>query len=67
MLVCSIGRYTRDLPRSAVDSLVGSALGVWARASGLTFVRTRNRNADMAVEFATYGGFVLSRLDMCAV
>uniref|UniRef100_UPI001A9815B7 stromelysin-1-like n=1 Tax=Gasterosteus aculeatus aculeatus TaxID=481459 RepID=UPI001A9815B7 len=50
----SIGRYTRDLPRSAVDSLVGSALGVWARASGLTFVRTRNRNADMAVEFATY-------------
>ncbi|KAM8904265.1 matrix metalloproteinase-20 [Spinachia spinachia] len=54
VLSYSIGRYTGDLPRAAVDSLVEAALGVWARASGLTFVRTHNRNADIAVEFATH-------------
>uniref|UniRef100_A0A3Q2ZZB8 Matrix metallopeptidase 20b (enamelysin) n=1 Tax=Kryptolebias marmoratus TaxID=37003 RepID=A0A3Q2ZZB8_KRYMA len=46
-------RYTRDLPRSAVDSLIQSAFNVWARASGLTFVRLRTNSADIMVEFAT--------------
>ncbi|XP_036005607.1 matrix metalloproteinase-20 [Fundulus heteroclitus] len=49
-----IGRYTRDLRRSTVDSLIESAFGVWARASGLTFIRTQTRNADIMVEFVTY-------------
>ncbi|KAM3875319.1 uncharacterized protein ACN63O_000382 [Diretmus argenteus] len=48
-------RYTTDLPRSTVDSLVESALSVWARASSLTFVRSHTRNADIMVEFVTYG------------
>lgn len=53
--LCSIGRYTRDLPRSTVDSLLESAFGVWARASHLTFVRTNSRSADIEVEFVTSG------------
>lgn len=57
---CSIGRYTRDLPRSTVDSLIESAFSVWARASSLTFVRSNTRSADIMVEFASYGGFVFS-------
>lgn len=55
----SIGRYTRDLPRYIVDSLVESAFSVWARASGLTFVRSHTRSADIMVEFVTSGGFSL--------
>uniref|UniRef100_UPI003AAD47D6 matrix metalloproteinase-20-like n=1 Tax=Centroberyx gerrardi TaxID=166262 RepID=UPI003AAD47D6 len=54
IITYSIGRYTRDLPRSTVDSLVESALSVWARASSLTFVRSYTRNADIMVEFVTY-------------
>lgn len=57
----SIGRYTRDLPRSTVDALVASALGVWARASRLTFVRSHGRSADIMVEFVTSG-----RFDFCS-
>nr|XP_043887396.1 matrix metalloproteinase-20 [Solea senegalensis] len=53
VLTYSIGRYTRDLPRSTVDSLVESAFSVWARASGLTFIRSHNRNADIMVEFVS--------------
>ncbi|XP_017275512.1 matrilysin [Kryptolebias marmoratus] len=53
VLTYSVGRYTRDLPRSAVDSLIQSAFNVWARASGLTFVRLRTNSADIMVEFAT--------------
>ena len=53
----SIGRYTSDLPHSTVDSLIESALSVWSRASTLTFVRSPTRNADIMVEFATYGGW----------
>lgn len=56
----SIGRYTRDLPLSTVDSLIQSALAVWARASGLTFVRLHTSSADIRVEFVTNGGFVSS-------
>ncbi|KAF0030793.1 hypothetical protein F2P81_017524 [Scophthalmus maximus] len=55
VITYSIGSYTRDLPRNTVDSLVESAFSVWARASGLTFVRTHTRNADIMVEFVTYG------------
>lgn len=54
-LLCRIGRYTRDLPRSTVDSLVESAFSVWARASSLTFVRSHTGNADIMVEFVTKG------------
>lgn len=53
--LCSIGRYTRDLPRSTVDSLLEAAFGVWARASHLTFVRANSRSADIEVEFVTSG------------
>ncbi|XP_029028165.1 matrix metalloproteinase-20-like [Betta splendens] len=49
----SIGSYTRDLPRDTVASVIESALSVWARASGLTFVRSQTRNADIMVEFVT--------------
>uniref|UniRef100_A0A3Q3KW76 Peptidase metallopeptidase domain-containing protein n=1 Tax=Mastacembelus armatus TaxID=205130 RepID=A0A3Q3KW76_9TELE len=54
VITYSIGKYTRDLPRSTVDSLVESAFNVWARASGLTFVRLQARNADIMVKFVTY-------------
>uniref|UniRef100_A0A8C2ZJI2 Matrix metallopeptidase 20b (enamelysin) n=1 Tax=Cyclopterus lumpus TaxID=8103 RepID=A0A8C2ZJI2_CYCLU len=53
VITYSIARYTRDLPRNTVDSLVQSAFSVWARASSLTFVRSRSRNADIVVEFVT--------------
>ncbi|XP_036973551.1 matrix metalloproteinase-20 [Acanthopagrus latus] len=53
VITYSIGRYTRDLPRYTVDSLVDSAFSVWARASGLTFVRSHTRSADIMVEFLT--------------
>ncbi|XP_076000895.1 matrix metalloproteinase-20 [Genypterus blacodes] len=54
VLTYSIGRYTRDLPRSTVDSLIESALSVWARASSLSFVKSHTRTADIMVEFVTY-------------
>ncbi|XP_047451209.1 matrix metalloproteinase-20 [Mugil cephalus] len=54
VITYSIGRYTRDLPRSTVDSLIESAFSVWARASGLTFVRSHSGNADIMVEFVTH-------------
>ncbi|KAM9318642.1 stromelysin-1-like [Pholidichthys leucotaenia] len=54
VITYSIGRYTRDLPRSTVDSLIESAFRVWARASSLTFVRSPTRNADIMVDFVTY-------------
>lgn len=63
----SIGRYTRDLRHSVVDSLIESAFGVWARASGLTFVRTHNHNADIMVEFVTYGKSILGFMLTLAV
>ncbi|KAE8295522.1 Matrix metalloproteinase-20 [Larimichthys crocea] len=55
VITYSIGRYTRDLPRTTVDSLVESAFNVWARASSLTFVRSHTRSADIMVEFVTNG------------
>ncbi|KAM3615499.1 uncharacterized protein V6R79_003061 [Siganus canaliculatus] len=51
VITYSIGRYTRDLPRNTVDSLVALAFSVWARASSLTFVRSHTRRADIMVEF----------------
>uniref|UniRef100_A0A3B5R8F3 Matrix metallopeptidase 20b (enamelysin) n=1 Tax=Xiphophorus maculatus TaxID=8083 RepID=A0A3B5R8F3_XIPMA len=50
VLTYRIGRYTRDLRSSIVDSLIESAFSVWARASGLTFVRTHSHNADIMVD-----------------
>uniref|UniRef100_A0A3Q3FWW8 Matrix metallopeptidase 20b (enamelysin) n=1 Tax=Labrus bergylta TaxID=56723 RepID=A0A3Q3FWW8_9LABR len=54
VITYSIGTYTRDMPRSAVDSLIDSAFSVWARASSLTFVRSHTSNVDIMVEFVTY-------------
>ncbi|XP_077421856.1 stromelysin-2-like [Vanacampus margaritifer] len=54
VITYGIGRYTRDMPRSTVDSLLESALSVWARASGRTFLRSHSRNADIMVEFVTH-------------
>ncbi|XP_061137716.1 transforming growth factor beta regulator 1 [Syngnathus typhle] len=53
VITYSIGRYTRDMPPSTVDSLLKSAFSVWARAGGLTFVCSQNRNTDITVEFVT--------------
>ncbi|XP_061683682.1 transforming growth factor beta regulator 1 [Syngnathoides biaculeatus] len=53
VITYNTGRYTQNMPRSTVDSLLESALGVWARASGLTFVRSHTRNADIRVDFVT--------------
>lgn len=50
----NIGRYTSDLPRNTVDSLIDSAFNAWARVSSLKFVRSPNQNADIMVEFVTY-------------
>ncbi|RXM90843.1 Matrilysin [Acipenser ruthenus] len=50
----SIGSYTRDLPASAVDHLIDSALKVWSSASPLSFVRSYSQNADIRVQFSTY-------------
>ncbi|XP_041850930.1 matrix metalloproteinase-20 [Melanotaenia boesemani] len=53
VITYSISRYTRDLPRSTVDSLIGLAFSVWAKASSLTFIRSNTHNADIMVEFVT--------------
>ncbi|XP_030634002.1 matrix metalloproteinase-20 [Chanos chanos] len=54
ILYYSIGKYTNDLPASTVDSLLASALDVWAKESPLTFYRTYSDKADIMVEFASY-------------
>ncbi|XP_077467480.1 uncharacterized protein LOC144083466 [Stigmatopora argus] len=46
-----IGKYTKALPRSTVDSLFESAFRIWAGVTGLTFVRLHSHNADIKVEF----------------
>lgn len=50
-----------------MDSLIESAFSVWARASGLTFVRTHSHNADIMVEFVTYGKSIIGLLLTVAV
>ncbi|KAM6988314.1 matrix metalloproteinase-20 [Tautogolabrus adspersus] len=54
VITYSIGTYTRDMPRSTVDSMIDSAFSVWARASSLTFVRSHTGSADIMVEFVNY-------------
>ncbi|XP_026780497.3 collagenase 3 [Pangasianodon hypophthalmus] len=49
----SIGKYTSDLPRNTVDSLIGAALDVWAKASPLRFFRSSSQQADIMVEFGS--------------
>ncbi|XP_017345686.1 matrilysin [Ictalurus punctatus] len=49
----SIGRYTTDLPTKTVDSLIGAALDVWAKASPLRFFRSSSQQADIMVEFGS--------------
>ncbi|XP_060754058.1 matrilysin-like [Neoarius graeffei] len=48
-----IGKYTNDLPRRTVDSLIGAALDVWAKASPLSFFRSSSQQADIMVEFGS--------------
>ncbi|XP_072309870.1 matrix metalloproteinase-20 [Eucyclogobius newberryi] len=50
----NIRRYTSDLPRSTVDSLIEMAFNAWSRVSRLKFVRSHSHNADIIMEFATY-------------
>ncbi|CAL9684288.1 unnamed protein product [Knipowitschia caucasica] len=52
-LTYNIGRYTSDLPRSTVDSLIDSAFSAWSRVSSLQFTRSHSHNADIMMEFAT--------------
>ncbi|KAF7700045.1 hypothetical protein HF521_003003 [Silurus meridionalis] len=49
----SIGKYTSDLPIATVDSLIGAALDVWAKASPLRFFRSSSQQADIMVEFGS--------------
>ncbi|KAK7883212.1 hypothetical protein WMY93_029386 [Mugilogobius chulae] len=53
-LTYNIGRYTNDLPRSTVDSLIESAFSAWSTVSSLRFVRSPSPYADIQMEFATY-------------
>ncbi|KAG9265204.1 matrix metalloproteinase-20-like [Astyanax mexicanus] len=53
IITYSVGRYTSDLPLAMVDSLIASALDVWAKASPLRFFRSYSQHADIMVEFAT--------------
>ncbi|KAI4878561.1 hypothetical protein NFI96_016746 [Prochilodus magdalenae] len=47
-----VGRYTSDLPMTTVDSLIASALDVWAKASPLRFFKSYSQQSDIIVEFA---------------
>uniref|UniRef100_A0A4W4DPZ8 Peptidase metallopeptidase domain-containing protein n=1 Tax=Electrophorus electricus TaxID=8005 RepID=A0A4W4DPZ8_ELEEL len=51
VLTYSVGRYTSDLPASTVDSLIASALDMWAKVSPLRFIRSFSQQADIMVEF----------------
>uniref|UniRef100_A0A4W4DPA4 Peptidase metallopeptidase domain-containing protein n=1 Tax=Electrophorus electricus TaxID=8005 RepID=A0A4W4DPA4_ELEEL len=46
-------RYTSDLPASTVDSLIASALDMWAKVSPLRFIRSFSQQADIMVEFGS--------------
>uniref|UniRef100_A0A8C6T3L9 Matrix metallopeptidase 20b (enamelysin) n=1 Tax=Neogobius melanostomus TaxID=47308 RepID=A0A8C6T3L9_9GOBI len=50
----NIGRYTRDLPRGTVDSVIDSAFSVWSSVSSIKFFRSHSPNADIIIEFVTY-------------
>ncbi|KAK1785982.1 hypothetical protein P4O66_017730, partial [Electrophorus voltai] len=53
VLTYSVGRYTSDLPASTVDSLIASALDMWAKVSPLRFIRSFSQQADIMVEFGS--------------
>uniref|UniRef100_A0A4W4DPF5 Peptidase M10 metallopeptidase domain-containing protein n=1 Tax=Electrophorus electricus TaxID=8005 RepID=A0A4W4DPF5_ELEEL len=46
-------RYTSDLPASTVDSLIASALDMWAKVSPLRFIRSFSQQADIMVELSS--------------
>ncbi|XP_055052596.2 matrix metalloproteinase-20 isoform X2 [Misgurnus anguillicaudatus] len=51
LITYGVGRYTSHLPVNTVDSLIASALDVWAKASPLSFLRSYSHQADIMVEF----------------
>ncbi|XP_072547228.1 matrix metalloproteinase-20 [Salminus brasiliensis] len=53
VITYSVGKYTNDLPQATVDSLIASALDVWAKASPLRFFRSYSQHADIMVKFVT--------------
>ena len=54
MLTYKVGRYPSKLSRAEVDADVGKAFKMWAKASGLTFVRKYSGNVDIEIRFESY-------------
>ncbi|XP_076833469.1 matrix metalloproteinase-20 [Brachyhypopomus gauderio] len=53
VITYSVGKYTSDLPTSTVDSVIASALDLWAKVSSLRFTRSLSQQADIMVEFGS--------------
>ena len=53
-LTYKVGRYPSKLSRPEVDADVGKAFNMWAKASGLTFVRKYSGNVDIEIRFENY-------------
>ena len=53
-LTYKVGRYPSKLSRPEVDADVGKAFKMWAKASGLTFVRKYSGNVDIEIRFENY-------------
>ena len=53
-LTYKVGRYPSKLSRAEVDADVGKAFKMWAKASGLTFVRKYSGNVDIEIRFENY-------------
>ena len=54
MLTYKVGRYPSKLSRAEVDADVGKAFNMWAKASGLTFVRKYSGSVDIEIRFENY-------------
>ena len=53
-LTYKVGRYPSKLSRPEVDADVGKAFNMWAKASGLTFVRKYSGSVDIEIRFENY-------------
>ena len=53
-LTYKVGRYPSKLSRPEVDADVGKAFKMWAKASGLTFVRKYSGSVDIEIRFENY-------------
>ena len=53
-LTYKVGRYPSKLSRAEVDADVGKAFNMWAKASGLTFVRKYSGSVDIEIRFENY-------------